>query len=155
MSEDEQPDDELAAFEALGGQLTWDELARLLGSSKHRAALVEQAALLLDGDAAAAEEVVRASFAALPEAGDPPQPRLWLYRAILDRARSARRNRSAQQPAPGGLLALPDRQREVVVLRNYMGLSERQAAAAMRISIGAARSHLARGLQTLRHLPGT
>ena len=36
MSEDERPEDEegrdeLAAFEALGGQLTWDELARLLG----------------------------------------------------------------------------------------------------------------------------
>jgi hypothetical protein len=32
VGQDEQPDDEsLAAFEALGGQLTWDELARLLG----------------------------------------------------------------------------------------------------------------------------
>jgi DNA-directed RNA polymerase specialized sigma24 family protein len=129
------------------------------GSGKYRAALVEQAALLLDGDAAAADEVVRASFADLEEAwnqlGDPPQPRLRLYRTVFDRAKSVRRNRSAPQAAPTGLLALPERQREAVVLRNYMGLSERQAAAAMRISTRAVRSHLARGMLSLRHLPGT
>jgi DNA-directed RNA polymerase specialized sigma24 family protein len=93
VSQDEQPDDEqYAAFEALGGKLTWDELARLLGYS--------------DGQA-------------------------------LSRA----------------LLALPVRQREAVALCKYTGLSERQAAAAMRISTGAVRSHLARGLLTLRHPP--
>ena len=47
------------------------------------------------------------------------------------------------------------RQREAVVLRMYMGQSERQAAAAMRISGGAVRSHVARGLQTLRRPLGT
>jgi hypothetical protein len=57
-----------AAFEALGGQLTWDELTRLLGSDEYRPALVWQVMLLLGGDAAAAEEVVRASFAAFQDA---------------------------------------------------------------------------------------
>jgi DNA-directed RNA polymerase specialized sigma24 family protein len=85
-------DDGLAAFEALGGKLTWGEFARLLG---HRD---EQA----------------------------------LSRAVL---------------------ALPARQRQAVGLRKYTGLSELQAAAAMHISKGAVRSHLARGLQTLRHPP--
>jgi RNA polymerase sigma-70 factor (ECF subfamily) len=53
------------------------------------------------------------------------------------------------------LSALPARQREAVKLCRYAGLSERQAAAQMRISAGALRSHLNRGLQTLLHLPET
>jgi RNA polymerase sigma factor (sigma-70 family) len=92
VSEDEQPDDELAAFDALGGPLTWDELARLLGYRDEQA----------------------------------------LLRAVL---------------------ALPARQREVVTLCKYTGLSEQQAAKEMRISKRAVRSHLARGLRTLRHPP--
>jgi DNA-directed RNA polymerase specialized sigma24 family protein len=94
VSEDEQPDDALAAFSALGGRLTWDELARLLGYRDEQA----------------------------------------LSRAVL---------------------ALPARQRQVVGLCKRTGLSEQQAAKEMRISRGAARSHLARGLRTLRHPPET
>jgi RNA polymerase sigma-70 factor (ECF subfamily) len=84
-----QDDEELAAFAALGGRLTWDELARLLGHG--------------DGQA-------------------------------LSRA----------------LLTLPFRQRQVIELCKYQGLSERQAAEVMRISIGALRSHLSRGMLSLR-----
>ena len=40
------------------------------------------------------------------------------------------------------------------MLRNYIGLSEAQAAEAMNISTGAVRSHLARGMSSLRRLPG-
>jgi DNA-binding NarL/FixJ family response regulator len=65
------------------------------------------------------------------------------------RARALRRNSSAPQAAPSGLLALPERQCEAIVLRNYMGLTERQVASAMNISIGAVRSHLARGMVSL------
>ena len=36
------------------------------------------------------------------------------------------------------------------MLRNCMGLSEKQAAQAMGISIGAVRSHLARGMSSLQ-----
>ena len=77
VSHDEQPEpegqDELyAAFEALGGALTWDELTRLPGyTDRYRPALVQQARLLLDGNGAAAEQVVQASFAALQEAWRP------------------------------------------------------------------------------------
>jgi RNA polymerase sigma-70 factor (ECF subfamily) len=170
-----------AAFEALGGQLTWDELTRLLGSDEYRPALVWQVMLLLGGDAAAAEEVVQASFAALQDArsqlSDPAQARLWLYRAVASRARSVRRHqgvshRGASQPAAdrGGarqaatvglageaghhaLLALPHRQREALVLHTFMGLSAEQAAQAMGISTGAATSHLAAAMFSLRHLP--
>ena len=40
------------------------------------------------------------------------------------------------------------------MLQSYLGLSGMQAAEVMGISIGAARSHLARGLSSLRHEPG-
>jgi hypothetical protein len=50
-----------AAFEALGGPLTWDELTQLLGSDQYRPALVQQARLLLGGDGAAAGQVMQAS----------------------------------------------------------------------------------------------
>ncbi len=53
-----------------------------------------------------------------------------------------------------GLRTLPVRQREAVVLHSYMGLSEWQASEVMCISIGAVRSHLARGMSSLRRLPG-
>jgi hypothetical protein len=86
--------DDLAAFSALGGKLTWGEFARLLGYRDEQA----------------------------------------LSRAVL---------------------ALPARQRQVVGLCQYTGLSELQAARALHISKGAVRSHLARGLQTLRHPPET
>ena len=109
MGQEEDRQAELyAAFEALGGQLTWDELTRLLGSDEYRPALVWQVMLLLGGDAAAAEEVVQASFAVLQDArsqlSDPAQARLWLYRAVASRARSVRRHqgvshRGASQPA--------------------------------------------------------
>jgi RNA polymerase sigma-70 factor (ECF subfamily) len=186
VSHDEQPQpdgqDELyAAFEALGGPLTWDELTQLLGSDPYRPALVQQARLLLDDDGAAAEQVVQASFAALQDAwsqlDDPGQARVWLLRAIVNRSRSVRRHQDADgrgpsQPAAdapgaadqaadapdldvgaGALGALPVRQREAVVLHTRLGLSRRQAAQVMSISVGAFSSHLARGMSSLRHLP--
>jgi RNA polymerase sigma factor (sigma-70 family) len=46
--------------------------------------------------------------------------------------------------------ALPARQREVVVLRYYADLSETQIAAALGISTGAVKSHVARAKNSLR-----
>jgi hypothetical protein len=104
MSQEEDRQAELyAAFEALGGQLTWDELTRLRGSDEYRPALVGQVMLLLGGDAAAAEEVVQASFAALQDArselSGPEQARPWLYRAVVSRARSVRRHQGVSGEA--------------------------------------------------------
>ena len=48
------------------------------------------------------------------------------------------------------LRSLPPRQREALVLRYYGGLSESQIAAAMGISRGAVRSHMARAIASLR-----
>lgn len=48
------------------------------------------------------------------------------------------------------LRALPQRQREVLVLRYYAGLTEAQIAGALEISTGAVKTHAHRALTTLR-----
>lgn len=48
------------------------------------------------------------------------------------------------------LLELPDRQREAIVLRFYLDLSDGQAAEAMRCRPGTVRSLVSRGMQSLR-----
>jgi RNA polymerase sigma-70 factor (sigma-E family) len=52
------------------------------------------------------------------------------------------------------LLALPYRQRAVVVLRHYEDLTERAAAAALGCTVGTVKSQNARALQRLRELLG-
>jgi DNA-directed RNA polymerase specialized sigma24 family protein len=174
-------EDLYVAFAALGGPLSRDELRQvprdkllgLLVSAEGHSALVRQASLLLGGDIAAAEAVVQDSVAALQDAwgrlGDLVKARLYLWQAVVNRSRSVRRRARAgadrrgaghgaidgadQETGPCTLRALPDRQLEVIVLRSYIGLSEQQAAAAMGISTGAARAHLARGLASLQHPP--
>jgi RNA polymerase sigma-70 factor (sigma-E family) len=54
----------------------------------------------------------------------------------------------------GALRALPQRQREVLVLRYYGDLSEAEIADAMGISTGAVKSHASRGMAALRHSLG-
>jgi hypothetical protein len=91
MSENERPEEErgqdelIAAFAALGGRLTADELMRLLGSEEYYSALVRLATLLLDGDTALAEDVTRDSLAALQRGWSPSYPVL----VILDLTRSS------------------------------------------------------------------
>jgi RNA polymerase sigma factor (sigma-70 family) len=48
------------------------------------------------------------------------------------------------------LRALPTRQREVLVLRYYLDLSETEIADTMGISRGAVKSHASRGIAALR-----
>jgi RNA polymerase sigma-70 factor (sigma-E family) len=103
----------------------------------------------------------------------------YLRRSVLNRSRSLLRHRIvADRPAPapepgtggpgaGGaeqgaiapfersavlaaLRRLPSRQREALVLRFYLELSEEEVAAAMKISRGAVQSHTARGQAALR-----
>jgi RNA polymerase sigma factor (sigma-70 family) len=187
MSEDERPEEErgqdelIAAFAALGGRLTTDELMRLLGSEEYYGVLVRLATLLLHGDTAMAEDVAQDSLAALQREwsrlGDLGTARIYLHRTVVNRVRSIRRYRAisdrgtpqAAPDAPGAghartsqmdrepwvsaLRTLPDRQLEVVVLHNYLGLPAERAAEVMGISTGAARSHLAHGVSSLRHRP--
>lgn len=141
--------------------------------------LVRMAAMLL-GDTATAEEVVQDCFVGMHDAfrrlRDMDKALNYLRRSVVNRSRSAMRRRVVAEryrPHPGpdmpsaeqGALArlersavlsalgtLPDRQREAIVLRFYLDLSEEQVARAMNISRGAVKSHTARGKAALRNL---
>jgi RNA polymerase sigma factor (sigma-70 family) len=53
-----------------------------------------------------------------------------------------------------GLTVLSDKQREAVVLRYLAGCEEREIAAAMGVSGGSVKTHLARGMARLRAAMG-
>lgn len=155
-----------------------DDAVTALYSSEY--ATLVRLATLLTRDGAAAEEIVQDSFVALhqrwgrlrnPEAGA-----AYLRRSVVNRCRSALRHRSVVQRflgrsgprlvAPsaemqlldaggyaevlGAVRALPARQREALVLRYYLDLSEAQTAQVMGVSLGAVKSHTARALAALR-----
>jgi RNA polymerase sigma-70 factor (sigma-E family) len=143
----------------------------------HHATLVRTATLLV-GDVATAEDVVQDSFIAMHRAWwrlrDTSRALPYLRRTVINKCRSVLRHRVVADrhppmPAPGlpsaedsalaaversavlaALDALPDRQREVVILRFYADLSEAQIAAALGISRGAVKSHTSRAKDCLR-----
>ena len=145
--------------------------------SLHYRPLVRLAAMLVR-DTPSAEEVVQEAFIAMHEGWhrlkDTEKALAYLRQAVVNRARSVLRHRAvveknAPKPAPdmpsaehgamallersaviAALRALPERQREALVLRYYADLSEADIAAAMGISRGAVKSHTARGMAALR-----
>ena len=130
------------------------------------------------GDVPTAEEVVQDSFIATYRAWwrlrDASKALAYLRSSVMNRARSVLRhrvvvNRHARVPAPdaasaeenalaalerssvlAALSALPIRQRQVIVLRYYAGLSEAQIAATLGIAPGSVKSHATRALSSLR-----
>jgi RNA polymerase sigma-70 factor (sigma-E family) len=145
---------------------------------EHYRSLVRLATVLLR-DLASAEEVVQDSFVAMHGAWlrlrDTDKALCYLRQSVVNRARSVLRHRvvvdkyaptpppshepSAEQGALAllersavilALRALPQRQREALVLKFYGDFSEAQIAWAMGISKGAVKSHLARALAALR-----
>jgi RNA polymerase sigma factor (sigma-70 family) len=149
---------------------------------QHYAGLVRLASLLV-GDAAAGEEIVQDSFAALYASrrrlGDGERALSYLRQSVLHHSRSAARGHAAAEPrAPGrgtegpagpwrrsaaqggsavvsALRALPARQREAVVMRYYAGLSESRVAEVMGITRRAAGQHTERGMAALRAMLDT
>jgi RNA polymerase sigma-70 factor (sigma-E family) len=145
----------------------------------HYRSLVRLSALLL-GDAAVAEEVVQDAFVAMHgkwgRLREPDKAAAYLRQAVVNRSRSALRRRvveerhaqradaagpSAEQSAlhtlerdavMAALRSLPQRQREVLVLRYYADLSEADIAGALSISQGAVKSHASRGIAALRNV---
>jgi len=157
---------------------TWDAdeaVSQLYGA--HYTRLVRLATLLLR-DQAVAEEVVQDCFVAMHgkwgRLRDPDKAAAYLRAAVVNRSRSALRRRavaSRHEPDPvsshpsaeAGMLErerraemlvaldeLSPRQREVLVLRYYLDLSEADIADTLRISRGAVKSHSSRGLAALR-----
>jgi len=157
---------------------TWDAdeaVSQLYGA--HYTRLVRLATLLLR-DQAVAEEVVQDCFVAMhgkwSRLHDPDKAAAYLRQSVVNRSRSALRRRTVaarHEPEPVGshpsaedsvlererraemlvaLDGLSQRQREVLLLRYYLDLSEADIAETLRISRGAVKSHSSRGLATLR-----
>ncbi len=135
-------------------------------------------ALLLVHDLQTAEEVVQDAFEAMHKAWrrlrDSEKALSYLKQTVVNRSRSVLRHRKvvdmhSPKPAPdepsaehavlallersavvSALRALPERQREAMVLRYYADLSEADIARAMGISRGAVKSHTARAMAALK-----
>jgi len=134
--------------------------------------------VVLVGDVPTAEEVVQESFIAMYGAWrrlrEIDKAVSYLRRSVVNRSRSVLRRRivadrhapsyepdmpSAEQGAMtqlercaviAALRSLSARQREAVMLRYYLDLSEEEVASAMNISRGAVKSHTARAKAALR-----
>lgn len=145
----------------------------------HRLQLVRLAVLLVD-DQATAEDVVQDAFAGFlgrrSRLDDPDRALAYLRSSVVNGARSKlRRRRTARAYSPprevpvdatadGALLAeehrevldalhrLAPRQREVLVLRYWSGMSEAEIADALGISRGAVKSTASRALDALEKL---
>jgi RNA polymerase sigma-70 factor (sigma-E family) len=144
--------------------------------------LVRLAVLLVD-DVASAEDVVQDAFIALHRrAGalrDPDAALAYLRTSVLNLSRSVLRRRQvarkhlrvaepeATAPADHDVLLrdehraalaavrrLPRHQREVLILRYWSGLSERDIARALGISPGSVKSAASRGMATLQRVLG-
>jgi RNA polymerase sigma-70 factor (sigma-E family) len=154
-----------------GGELGLEQLY-----DEHYVRLVRLGVLLL-GDAGRAEEVVQDSFVAVVQRWDRLEGAnlpAYLRQTVVNRSRSVLRHRKvvaahpSEVPAHGpaadhellrgvrrravidALAGLPRRQREVLALRHYLDLSEREIAETLRISPGAVKSHASRGSAALR-----
>lgn len=154
-----------------------DAVTRLFAA--HYRQLVRLAALLL-ADRSAAEEVVQDAYVRLHQhwgrLRDPDKALGYLRTSVVNGARSAQRRRGVADRYVAGLgppsdvpsaesgaldtleheavvaalRRLPTRQREALVLRYYLDLSESEIADVMGISRGAVKSHAARGIAALR-----
>ena len=153
-----------AARRDRSGGRRWDaEQALTALYDRHYRALTKLAVLLVD-DIADAEEVAQAAFAALHGAGrlppDGDRALSCLRRTVISRARAHRAARPRQpqaghQAQAGGdallmaLRALPDLQREALVLRYYANLADDQIASAMGIGVRSVHVHVSRGMAAL------
>jgi RNA polymerase sigma factor (sigma-70 family) len=129
----------------------------------HATGLVRLAMMMLGGDQGAAEDVVQDAFLGLyrrwDALADPARAVAYARSSVLNGCRTALRRRSRRVPAAllepdaesaearallgeehrevlAALRALPGRQREAVVLRHCLGLSEEEVARAMSVSRG-------------------
>jgi RNA polymerase sigma-70 factor (sigma-E family) len=148
-----------------------------------RLALVRLAVLLVD-EVPLAEDIVQEAFAELharwSKLTDPHKALAYLRTSVVNRSRSAlRRRRTARAYVPphdpplespeaelvlaedqrevlAAVRRLPERQRQVLVLRYWSDLSEAEIAAALGISRGTVKSTASRALDSLqRTLGGT
>ena len=164
----------------LDGDPAGIDLAALYAA--HRLPLARLALLLVD-DMATAEDVVHDAFIALQQhqsrLRDPDAALGYLRASVVNLSRSvlrkrqvARRHLKVAEPeatasadqdvllrdehraALAAVRALPRHQREVLILRYWSGLSEREIAQALGIAPGSVKSAASRGLATLQRVLG-
>ncbi len=145
--------------------------------AQHWAGLVRLGALLV-WDQQAAEDVAQDAFVSLHGRWDRLREHdkalAYLRRSVVNGCRSAGRRAAVAErhrPDPpadaasaevsalaterraevlAALATLPRRQREVLVLRHWLNLSEAEIATTLRISRGSVKTHSSRGLTALR-----
>jgi RNA polymerase sigma-70 factor (sigma-E family) len=144
--------------------------------------LVRLAVLLVD-DTASAEDVVQDAFIALHRRSgslrDPDAALAYLRASVVNLSRSVLRRRQVarkhlrvaepeataaaddsvlvrdeHRAALAAVRALPRHQREVLILRYWSGLSEREIAKTLGISPGSVKSAASRGMATLQRVLG-
>jgi len=149
---------------------------------QHWRAMVRLAVLLVD-DVASAEDVVQDAFVALHRRSsglrDPQAATAYLRASVVNLSRSVIRHRQvvrkhlkvAEPEATAGadeyavlrdehretlaaVHQLPRRQQEVLILRYWSGLSEREIAETLGISQGSVKSAASRGIATLQQSMG-
>jgi RNA polymerase sigma-70 factor (sigma-E family) len=141
--------------------------------AEHALGLVRLAVIML-GDQAAAEDVVQDAFLGLyrrwDSLADASHPLAYVRASVLNGCRSALRARSRRQRGPvlsqppaesaearallseehrsvmTAIRGLPARQREALLLRYYLDMSEDEAARAMGVSRGTVKSATSRAL---------
>jgi RNA polymerase sigma-70 factor (sigma-E family) len=126
------------------------------------------------GDRGAAEdaaiEALAKAHARWAAIGGEPWRDAWVYRVAINEAIRRLPRPRALPPAPAvwdlsddvvlrqtmteALRLLPTRQREVIVLRYLLGLSETEVAQALHLSHGTVKTHLRRGIARLRATVG-
>lgn len=144
--------------------------------ARHRLPLTRLAVLML-GDVASAEDAVQEVFVKLWSKADllekVASPPAYLRTAVVNRARSVQRRRKTEREyrplfvpdveaaeatamlplehreVVEAVRALPERQREVMVLRYWADLSEADIARTLGITRGTVKSAASRGMQTL------
>jgi RNA polymerase sigma-70 factor (sigma-E family) len=144
----------------------------------HALSLVRLAVVML-GDAGRAEDVVQDAFLGLyrrwDTLADPTRALAYLRSSVLNGCRMLLRQRSRQDRAMlaapdiesaeamaivgerhrevlAAVQRLPDRQREAVVLRYYLEMTENETAEAMRVSRGTVKSATSRGIDALNRM---
>jgi RNA polymerase sigma-70 factor (sigma-E family) len=140
---------------------------------EHYPSLVRLACLLLD-ERGAGEDVVQEAFVRVYQSWSRvDQPLTYLRSTVMNLARSRLRRRLVarrrvepvgvaalsaeervvllddQQDVLDAMRSLPRRQRECLVLRYYLELSENEIAATLGVSNGSVKSHSSRGLAAL------
>lgn len=155
-AEGETPDNEFAGFFLAHWAASY-RLAGLMGADDPENVAQEALARLhlqfdrLRGDREA-ERYLRATVCNLSRS-------TWRRRGVADRARTRLVIVEAADAGLGleetdallsALRGLSARQREVIVLRYWMDLSEREIAETLKISAGSVKAHASRGIQMLR-----